>query len=92
VTRPAMGADTAPPTVDSRGRRCPLPVIDLARAAATLPVGTTVLLLADDPAAALDIPAWCRLRGHELVDSALEPGGDGRTRRFTVRLGAGAPG
>ncbi len=24
-------------------------------------------VLADDPAAAIDIPAWCRMRGQELL-------------------------
>lgn len=57
--------------LDERGRLCPLPVIALARAAADLPAGGVVRLLADDPAAAVDVPAWCRMRGHTLV-SALE--------------------
>jgi tRNA 2-thiouridine synthesizing protein A len=30
-------------------------------------VGTVLRVLADDPAAATDIPAWCRLRGQEYV-------------------------
>jgi cysteine desulfurase len=49
--------------VDSRGRRCPLPVIDLAKVAAAAPSGTLITVLADDPAARYDIPAWCRMRG-----------------------------
>jgi TusA-related sulfurtransferase len=46
---------------------CPVPIIRLARTAATLPAGSLVELLTDDPAAEYDVPAWCRLRGHELV-------------------------
>ncbi len=46
---------------------CPVPIIRLARAAAPLPPGSLVELLTDDPAAEYDVPAWCRLRGHELV-------------------------
>lgn len=53
--------------IDSRGRRCPLPVIDLAKAMPDVPVGGIVAVLADDPAAATDIPAWCRMRGHEYL-------------------------
>ena len=30
-------------------------------------VGEIVRVLADDPAAANDIPAWCRMKGQELV-------------------------
>ena len=36
--------------VDSRGRRCPLPIIDLARRMPSVPVGAVVRVLADDPA------------------------------------------
>ncbi|BCJ51168.1 hypothetical protein Asp14428_26430 [Actinoplanes sp. NBRC 14428] len=55
--------------VDSRGRRCPLPVIDLAKAMPSVPVGEVVRVLADDPAAANDIPAWCRMKGQEYAGS-----------------------
>jgi tRNA 2-thiouridine synthesizing protein A len=44
-----------------------LPVIALARRLPELPVGAVLRVLADDPAAANDIPAWCRLRGQEYV-------------------------
>ncbi|MEV6599345.1 sulfurtransferase TusA family protein [Actinoplanes sp. NPDC051346] len=55
--------------VDSRGRRCPLPIIDLAKRMPTVEVGEVVRVLADDPAAANDIPAWCRMKGHEYLGS-----------------------
>jgi tRNA 2-thiouridine synthesizing protein A len=53
--------------LDCRGQRCPLPVIAMAQRLAELPVGAVLRVLADDPAAASDIPAWCRLRGQEFV-------------------------
>jgi tRNA 2-thiouridine synthesizing protein A len=59
--------------VDSRGRRCPLPIIDLARRMPSVPIGTVVRVLADDPAAANDIPAWCRMKGQDYLGS---PGPD----------------
>ena len=52
--------------VDARGLRCPLPVIRLAEVARDAPAGTTITVLATDPAARHDIPAWCRMRDHEL--------------------------
>lgn len=59
---------TAPhATVEARGVLCPVPIIRLARTAGSLPPGSLVELLTDDPAAEYDVPAWCRLRGHELV-------------------------
>ena len=70
--------------LDCRGMLCPLPVIELAKRIGDIAIGAEIVVLADDPAAATDIPAWCRMRGHELVDDA-----DGRyvVRRRTGRAG-----
>lgn len=61
--------------IDCRGQRCPLPVIAAARRMPEVPVGTVVRVLADDPAAAVDIPAWCRMRGQEFLGSVYGPEG-----------------
>jgi tRNA 2-thiouridine synthesizing protein A len=61
--------------VDATGRRCPVPVIELAKHLPEIDVDATIELLADDPAAAGDVAAWCRMRGHALVSSA-DLGGD----------------
>lgn len=61
-------------TLDCRGRRCPLPIIALARAFPEIGVGSVVRIVADDPAAALDFPAWCRLRGQEFVAATTVAG------------------
>lgn len=53
--------------VDALGRRCPIPVIELAKRIGDVPVGGTVRVLSDDEAARLDIPAWCEMRGQEYV-------------------------
>jgi tRNA 2-thiouridine synthesizing protein A len=53
--------------LDCLGQRCPLPVIALARNIGDVDIGDMVRVLADDPAAANDIPAWCRMKGQELV-------------------------
>lgn len=84
-----MSGDAAPPSeppvvVDARGLVCPQPVIDAARAARGLPPGTLLEVLATDPAAALDLPAWCRMRGHELVE--VRQGPPGQAVRVLVRL------
>ena len=49
--------------LDCLGQKCPLPIIELARAFPSVEVGATVTVLADDPAAEPDLKAWCRLRG-----------------------------
>lgn len=70
-----------PVTIDARGVLCPVPIIRLARAAANLPRDSVIELVTDDPAALYDVPAWCRLRGHELVRTEpatdLGPGSQG---------------
>ena len=53
--------------IDCRGRSCPVPVIELAKAILAVEPGEVVEVLSDDPAARVDIPAWCRMRGHEYV-------------------------
>ena len=55
--------------LDCRGQRCPLPVIALAKQLPTVEVGDVVRLLADDPAAAYDVPAWCRMRSQDYLGS-----------------------
>ncbi|HET6737912.1 MAG TPA: sulfurtransferase TusA family protein [Kribbella sp.] len=57
--------------LDCTGLLCPLPVIKLAKTLPTVALGDTVTVLADDPAAVTDIPAWCRMRGQELVSTAV---------------------
>ncbi|MFI7081550.1 sulfurtransferase TusA family protein [Micromonospora sp. NPDC049903] len=64
--------------LDCLGQRCPLPVIALARRLPSLPVGAVIRVLADDPAAAVDIPAWCRMRQQEFLGAAPGPGYDVR--------------
>jgi len=53
--------------LDCTGQLCPLPVLELARHIGDVEVGDEIVVVADDPAAATDIPAWCRLRGHEFA-------------------------
>ncbi|MGV9646231.1 aminotransferase class V-fold PLP-dependent enzyme [Streptomyces sp. NPDC003514] len=53
--------------VDSLGKRCPIPVIELAKVIGQVPVGGLVRVLSDEEAARLDIPAWCEMRGQEYV-------------------------
>jgi len=64
--------------VDARGLRCPLPVIHLARRAVDASPGAVLEVWATDPAAASDIPAWCRMRGHHFVGAQVhDPSDDG---------------
>lgn len=53
------------PVVDALGKPCPLPVIELAAVVDGLSPGEEVVLLSDDPGAKVDVPVWCRMKGHE---------------------------
>ena len=50
--------------VDGRGKACPMPIIELAKA---LRSHDEVELWADDPAAWSDVDAFCAATGHQLV-------------------------
>ncbi len=53
--------------VDALGKRCPIPVIELAKVIGEVPVGGLVTVLSDDAAARLDVPAWCGMCEQEYV-------------------------
>ncbi|MEW1780207.1 aminotransferase class V-fold PLP-dependent enzyme [Streptomyces sp. NPDC086777] len=70
--------------VDALGKRCPIPVIELAKVIGTVPVGGRVRVLSDDEAARLDIPAWCEMRDQEYVgEEPAEKGTAYSVRRLT---------
>ena len=85
------GAAVTEVELDCRGQVCPMPVIALAKAVPDLEVGDTVVLLADDPAAAADIPAWCRMKQQEYLGADTTADGTPRFRvRRAERLRSGA--
>ncbi len=57
--------------LDCRGMRCPLPIVELARHLADVPVGGELEVVATDPAARPDVQAWCRMRGQAYVGESL---------------------
>jgi TusA-related sulfurtransferase len=70
-------------TLDARGLLCPLPVIRVQDRIRGLPAGTVVEVLATDPGTLHDVPAWCRVHGHTVVESERL----GREIRILVRVG-----
>ncbi len=59
-------------TLDALGLRCPEPVMMVRKTVRDMPVGDTLLIVADDPATTRDIPGFCRFMEHELVASQTE--------------------
>lgn len=68
--------------VDSRDQPCPRPIIELARAIADVAVGDLLAVVARDPAARHDVPAWCRMRSQEYVGEEVADDG---VPRYVVR-------
>jgi tRNA 2-thiouridine synthesizing protein A len=68
--------------LDCREMPCPMPVIELARHLGDVEVGRLLAVVARDPAAAVDVPAWCRMKQQDYVgtDSA-----DDGVPRYVVR-------
>jgi tRNA 2-thiouridine synthesizing protein A len=54
-------------TIDALGKKCPIPIIMLAERIREVPIGQTIEVLADDPAAKSDLPAWCMLKSQEYL-------------------------
>ena len=53
--------------LDARGLLCPLPVLKARKRLASLASGQILRLLADDPAAVVDVPFFCEQSGHSLL-------------------------
>lgn len=68
----ANDADNAE-ILDTRGLLCPLPVIRTQNRIKGLAAGTVLDIVASDPGTLHDIPTWCRIHGHEVVDARREP-------------------
>ncbi|GAA1920753.1 sulfurtransferase TusA family protein [Nocardioides hwasunensis] len=81
-----MSAESSGPRIalelDCRALPCPMPVIELARHLADVSVGDLLAVVAHDPAAAVDVPAWCRMKAQDYVGADTADDG---APRFVVR-------
>ena len=59
-------------TVDARGLACPLPLALAKKSMAGLSPGQTLLVLATDPEAPIDLGAWAAEEGHRLEQRRRE--------------------
>ena len=53
--------------LDAKGLLCPLPVLKARKRLQALSSGQVLRMLADDPAAIVDVPHFCAEAGHELL-------------------------
>lgn len=65
---PGLGDE--PHIIDGGDRGCGELLLAVQATVKSLPEGTRVRILASDPAAPIDIPAWCHLTGHRYQGSA----------------------
>ena len=57
-------------TLDAGNMLCPMPVIKTQNKINKLSNGDVLTVSCTDPGALSDIPAWCRINGHTVVDTA----------------------
>lgn len=68
---------------DLRGLNCPLPVLRTRKRLAGMASGAIMVIETTDPLAGLDIPAFCKEDGHQLMSAEATESG----HRFTIVKG-----
>ena len=69
--------------LDAIGLLCPLPVLKARKRLQGLAQGEDLTLLADDPAAIVDVPHFCAEAGHTLLSSDVS----GAIQVYVIRKG-----
>ena len=64
-----------------------MPVIRVQDAMVSLAPGDEIEVRCTDPGAMIDVPAWCRVHGHEVLEVAEDARAD--EIRITIRAGPG---
>lgn len=52
--------------LDTKGMKCPLPIVQIAKAVKKMGPGQTLEIIADDLAFPEDVKAWCNMTGNVL--------------------------
>ncbi|GAA0672081.1 hypothetical protein GCM10010193_25550 [Kitasatospora atroaurantiaca] len=81
-------ADDEPVVVDGTGMLCVALLLHLRKRIAGVPAGTVVHVVATDPAAPLDLPAWCHLTGHTYLGHLGPVADHGDLDVYALRLAA----
>jgi tRNA 2-thiouridine synthesizing protein A len=63
-----------PVILDTKGLKCPLPVLKARKAMRDLPPGGVLRVLATDPGASKDFEHFCKTTGHQLLAAREESG------------------
>ena len=71
--------------LDTRRLLCPMPVIKVQNKIQTLQPGDILTVICTDPGVLYDIPSWCRINGHTVLDS------DTLDKEIIIRIKVGYP-
>lgn len=69
--------------IDARNLLCPLPVLKARKRLKGMEPGQVLKLIADDPAAVIDVPHFCNEQGYELLHVATPENG---ARVYFIRV------
>jgi len=61
--------DLTPQQLDARRLLCPMPVIRTQNRIKDMQAGEILEVTCTDPGALSDIPTWCRINGHRVIDT-----------------------
>jgi tRNA 2-thiouridine synthesizing protein A len=61
-------------TLNARRLLCPLPVIRTQDKVKQLKAGDQLEVIGTDPGVMQDIPAWCRINGHKVLETRADDG------------------
>lgn len=70
----SQGMTTPDHTLDALGLLCPLPVLKARKRLQSLTTGQVLRVIADDPAAIVDVPHFCQESGHHLLTQSESDG------------------
>ncbi|HIG90966.1 MAG TPA: sulfurtransferase TusA family protein [Methylococcaceae bacterium] len=66
--------------LDARRLLCPMPVIRVQDKIKTMIPGDQLEVVCTDPGVMQDIPAWCRINGHQILSASSDVG------EFTINI------
>lgn len=61
-------------TIDCLRLLCPMPVIRVQDRVEDLEPGDQLEAICSDPGVLNDIPAWCRINGHQVIETSEQDG------------------
>ncbi len=54
--------------LDCKSLKCPMPIVQISKTIKSMKAGQTLEVVARDPAFQMDLEAWIRKLGHDLVE------------------------